>query len=144
LAWQIPRSVKDVQAFLGFANFYRRFIKGFSYIAKSPIALTKKEADGKDQRHQFPLPAESPAAKAFGRLKDAFRTAGMLRHFHPDLETWLETDASDFVAAAVLSQKGADGILYSVAFLSHKMSPAECNYEIYDKELLAIVKAFEE
>jgi hypothetical protein len=68
----------------------------------------------------------------------------VLAHFDADLETWLETDASDFVTAAVLSQRDADGVLQPVAFLSHKMSPAECNYEIYNKELLAIVKAFKE
>lgn len=64
--------------------------------------------------------------------------------FEPGLETVLETDASDFVTAAVLSQRGRDGILRPVAFLSKKMTPAECNYDIYDKELMAIVKAFEE
>ena len=87
---------------------------------------------------------DSKAVAAFTRLKNAFRDAGVLAHFDPDLETWLETDASDFVTAAVLSQKDTDGILRPVAFLSHKMNPAECNYEIYDKELLAIVNAFEE
>jgi hypothetical protein len=77
-------------------------------------------------------------------LKTAFTTAPVLAHFDPDLETWLETDASDYVVAAVLSQRGRDGELHPVAFLSKKMSPQECNYEIYDKELLAIVRAFEE
>ncbi|KAF7578900.1 PRP38-assoc domain containing protein [Pyrenophora tritici-repentis] len=144
LDWQIPRSVKDVQSFLGFANFYRRFIKGFSYIAKALTELTRKDGEGKDQRHQFPLIADSKAIQAFHRLKDAFKTAGVLAHFDPDLETWLETDASDFVTAAILSQKDATGVLRPVAFLSHKMNPAECNYEIYDKELLAIVNAFEQ
>ncbi|KAK1911210.1 hypothetical protein P3342_011812 [Pyrenophora teres f. teres] len=67
----------------------------------------------------------------------------MLAHFDSDLETWLETDASDFVTAAVLSQMHGN-VLRPVAFVSHKMNPAECNYEIYDKELLAIVRAFEE
>lgn len=138
LAWQLPRSVKDVQSFLGFANFYRRFIKGFSYIAKPLTALT-----GDGGTKAFPLTRDGPEARSFQTLKDAFKVAGVLTHFDPDRETWLETDASDFVTAAILSQM-VDGILRPVAFLSHKMSPAECNYEIYDKELLAIVKAFEE
>ena len=77
-------------------------------------------------------------------LKTAFTTAPVLAHFDPDLETWLETDASDYMVAAVLSQRGRDGELHPVTFLSKKMSPQECNYEIYDKELLAIVRAFEE
>jgi hypothetical protein len=87
----------------------------------------------------------TPAADyAFNRLKEAFTTAPILKHFDTERACILETDASDFVAAAVLSQKDDQGILHPVAFYSHKMTPAECNYDIYDKELLAIVRAFEE
>jgi hypothetical protein len=139
LEWKQPRCVKDVQAFLGFCNFYRRFIKGYSHLAKPLMVLTRKE----DGTKKFPLPPDSPSAQAFDKLKKAFTEAGVLAHFDPDLETWLETDASDFITAAVLSQMH-NGVLRPVAFLSHKMTPAECNYEIYDKELLAIVMAFEE
>ena len=56
----------------------------------------------------------------------------------------METDASDYVSAGVLSQYGDDGLLHPVAFFSKKHSPAECNYEIYDKELMAIIRCFEE
>jgi hypothetical protein len=56
----------------------------------------------------------------------------------------VETDASDYVSARVLSQYDNEGILHPVAFFSKKYSPAECNYEIYDKELMAIVHTFEE
>ncbi|CAE7189385.1 Reverse transcriptase [Pyrenophora teres f. teres] len=133
LEWQLPRTVKDVQAFLGFANFYRRFIKGFSTIARPLTELTRAEG-----KKSFPLSPDSKAVSAFNQLKRSFETAGMLAHFDSDLETWLETDASDFVTAAVLSQMHGN-VLRPVAFVSHKMNPAECNYEIYDKELLAIV-----
>lgn len=71
-------------------------------------------------------------------------TAPVLAHFDADKETWLETDASDFVAAAVLPQRDDEGVLRPFAFLSHRMIPAQCNYGVYDKELLAIVRAFEE
>ncbi|KAI0991493.1 hypothetical protein K3495_g16694, partial [Podosphaera aphanis] len=67
----------------------------------------------------------------------------MLAHFDPRRQTIMETDASDFVTAAILSQYDDKGILRPVAFMSKKMLPAECNYEIFDKELLAIVNAFE-
>jgi hypothetical protein len=78
-------------------------------------------------------------------MKRRFTTALVLAFFILGLETVLETDASDFVTAAVLSQRdAADGVLRPVAFLSKKMSLAKCNYDIYDKELIAIVKAFEE
>ena len=54
----------------------------------------------------------------------------------------METDASDFVVARVLSQMHDGGVLKLVAYFSKKMTPAECNYMIYDKELLAIVRSF--
>ncbi len=56
----------------------------------------------------------------------------------------MKIDASDYIVAAILSQRGDDSLLYPVAFLSKKMLPQECNYEIYDKELLAIIRVFEE
>ena len=65
----------------------------------------------------------------------------MLAHYDSSLETWVETNASDFVVARVLSQKH-DKVLKPVAYFSKKMNPAECNYMIYDKELLAIVRRF--
>jgi RNase H-like domain found in reverse transcriptase len=65
-------------------------------------------------------------------------------YFYPRKKTVLETDASDWASGGVLSQYGEDGILRPAAYFSAKHSPQECNYEIYDKELLAIVKALEE
>src|SRR4029077_9626037 len=138
--WRAPHSVKDVQSFLGFANFYRRFIAGYSAIAAPLTNLTR----GNPKDKKFPLAPDSRELQAFEMLKHTFTTAPVLQHFDPDKETWIETDASDYVIAAVLSQKDTQGILRPVAFLSRKMTPQECNYEIYDKELLAIVRAFEE
>ena len=140
LNWKVPRCVKDVQAFLGFANFYRRFIHGYSKIAAPLSNLTRKE----QKLFMFPWARDSPEQQAFQNLKEAFTSASVLAHFNPDAETWLERDASDYVVAAILSQRGMDGQIHPVAFLSKKMSPQECNYEIYDKELFAIVRAFEE
>lgn len=126
--------------FLGFANFYRRFIYNYSGLAKPLSALSKLENKGLS----FPWQPDGPEDLAFKALKKAFTDQSILHHFDPDLETWIESDGSDFVVAAVLSQMGSDGLLHPVAHLSKTMSPAECNYEIYDKELLAIVRAFEE
>src|SRR5260370_39060007 len=75
-------------------------------------------------------------------MKASFAEDGLLTRFDPELECVVETDASDFVTAGVLSQTH-DGVLRPVAFFSRKMSPAEVNYEIYDKEMLAIIDAFE-
>ncbi|KAK1912794.1 hypothetical protein P3342_004730 [Pyrenophora teres f. teres] len=134
--WKLPQSLKDVQAFLGFANFYRRFIRGFSDIAKPLTHLTRGDPK------LFKMTQE--AERSFHALKIAFCSDVVLAHFDPDLKSIVETDASDYVYAAVLSQVQPDGSVRPVAYLSKKMSPTECNYEIYDKELLAIVRAFEE
>jgi hypothetical protein len=82
--------------------------------------------------------------KAFDDLKHTFMSAPVLARFDPNHNVIVETDASDYVSAGVLSQYDDDGILHLVAYFSKKHSPAECNYEIYDKELMAIVCAFEE
>ena len=132
--WPTPRSVRDIQCFLGFANFYRRFIPEFSRLASPLTQLTKKEV---------PFIWNSHCDSAFFQIKQAFKDGTMLAHFNPKRQTILETDASDFVTAAILSQYDESGILRPVAFMSKKMLPAECNYEIFDKELLAIVHAFE-
>ena len=81
---------------------------------------------------------------AFELLKRRFTTAPILLHFDPQLPCIIETDASDFAIGAVLSQLSADRRLHPVAFHSRKMDKAEVNYEIHDKEMLAVVTAFKE
>jgi hypothetical protein len=71
-------------------------------------------------------------------------TALILHHFNYDHKAIIETNASDYVFTSILSQYDDEGILHLVTFFSKKHSLAECNYEIYDKELMAIVHAFEE
>ncbi|KAI1000788.1 hypothetical protein K3495_g7407 [Podosphaera aphanis] len=132
--WPTPRSVRDVQGFLGFANFYRRFIPEFSRIAAPLTNLTKEEA---------PFSWNDLCKSSFLQIKHAIKDGGMLAHFDPSRRTILETDASDYVTAAVLLQYDDSGILRPVAFMSKKRLPAECNYEIFNKELLAVVHAFE-
>ena len=134
LNWATPISVKGLQSFLGFSNFYRTFIKNYSEIASPLHALTKK-----DIKFQW----NPQAQDAFDRLKLAFTCAPVLMHVDPHLQFVLETDGSDFAIGAVLSQENSIGELHPVAFLSRKLTAAEVNYEIYDKELLAIVAAFE-
>ena len=87
---------------------------------------------------------DDPARQAFQQLKNAFTTAPILAHFHPDRPSTIETDASDFAIAAVLSQPDSSDILHPIAFYSRKLTAAELNYEIYDKEMLAIVMALKE
>ena len=135
LEWPTPRTVKQVQAFLGFANFYRRFIKDFSFKSRGLTRLTRK-----DQKFLW----DDTAQLSFEQLKESFTNETLLRHFDPARPILLETDASDFAIGAVLSQKFDNGLTHPVAFYSRKMLPAETNYEIHDKELLAIVDAFKE
>ncbi|KAI1008075.1 hypothetical protein K3495_g160 [Podosphaera aphanis] len=131
--WPIPRSVLDVQGF-GFANFYRRFIPEFSRLSIPFTKLTKTDV---------PFRWDNTCESSFFQIKKAFNEGSMLAHFDPGRQTVLETDASDIVTAAVLSQYDTSGVLQPVAFMSKKKLPAECIYVIYDKELLAIVNSFE-
>ena len=133
--WKHPRSVKELQIFIGFGNFYRRYIKDFSKICK-PITETLKG----DPRI-FNLGPEQNIA--FEELKKRFITAPILCQFFPDRDTIMETDASDFALRCLLSQF-KDKRLHPLAFHSRKLSNAERNYEIHDKELLAILEAFKE
>ena len=82
--------------------------------------------------------------EAFEKIKKAIISDPILCHYDPSKPCVLKTDASDFVTSGILSQLGSDGLLHPVAFYSSTMSPAECNYEIHDKELLAIVKSIGE
>ena len=134
VSWEVPKTVRDVQCFLGFANFYRILIKNYSQVAAPLTRLTCKDK----------LEWESQAEKAFQDLKMAFTTAPIL--VHPDFAKalYLETDALDFTLGAVLSQMGIDKRLHPVAFYSQKNSAVEINNKIYDKELLAIVDSFQE
>ncbi|SPJ89616.1 related to TY3B TY3B protein [Fusarium torulosum] len=97
--------------------------------------LTKKDV---------PFIWDNVCEEAFVKLKEAFTTAPILRPFDWTKDVILETDASDHVSAGVLSQYDNEGRLHPVAFFSKKHSATECNYEIYYKELMAIIRCFEE
>jgi len=126
--------LRDVQAFLGFCNFYRRFIQDYSQKRKPLTNLTKKE---------IVFLWSQECKEAFESLKEAVTSAPILQHFDREKVAVVESDASDYVSSGVLSQYDNNGVLHPVAYFSKKMLPAECNYEIYDKELLAIIRCFE-
>ncbi|THC87525.1 hypothetical protein EYZ11_013030 [Aspergillus tanneri] len=144
--WERSQSVKDVQVFLGFAGFYRRFIPGFSQLTYPLNEVTKGSqtyttVSGQTKVRYAPFQWTPECEKAFQTLKEAFTTAPILAYFDLLKETWVETNSSDLVTAGILSQMHGD-ILRPVAYFSKKISPAETNYMIYDKELLAIIRAF--
>jgi len=134
LEWETPKSLTEVQSFLGFANFYRRFIQDYSRVARPLTELTKKS--GKEWKWN------PEAEAAFRELKRRFTTAPILAYFDTERPVLIETDASDFTIGAVLSQREDKGRLHPIAFHSRKFQPVEMNNEIHDKELLAIVDAF--
>ena len=132
--WEAPDSVKGVQSFLGFANFHRRFIEGYSKLTRPLTDLTKKS-------EKFFWLDEFGCA--FEELKQRFTSAPILRHYDPELPCIIEYNASDFAIDAVLSQE-FEVRLHPIAFHSRKMNKHEINYDIHDKELLAITAAFKE
>ena len=134
-SWPVPRIVKDIQAFLGFANFYRRFIEGFSKICKPLTDLTQK-----DKTFEWTSQCED----AFRRLKSMFTEGPILAHFDFMRSTQLETDASDFVLGAILSQLCEDNRWHPIPFHSLKFQAAEVNYDVHDKEMTALVATFKE
>jgi len=135
--WTAPKKIKEIQCFLGFCNFYRRFIEGFSRTARPLYARTKKECVGNGEWG-------NKEQKAFDELRTKLTTAPVLVYFNPLAPTKIETDASKYVCSGILSQQCKDGKWRPVAYRSKTMSSAECNYDIHDKELLAIVQAFHE
>jgi hypothetical protein len=130
--WPTPKKVKDIRSFLGFANFYRHFIKDFHIHSRPLTKLTKK-----GQSWIW----EADQQRAFDQLKDAFTKAPILLLPDDDKPFVLETDASDFAIGAVLSQQGPDGKMHPVGYYSTRMDEAERNYEIFDKEMLAVIKS---
>jgi hypothetical protein len=134
-SWEAPRTVKGVRSFLGFANYYRLFIEDFADIARPLTDLTKKG-------QQFNWSDE--AQRAFEELKRRFISDPILATFDPDRETVVEADASSWATGGVLSQYDDNGDLRPCAYFSKKNLPAECNYEIHDKELLAVIRCLEE
>ncbi|KAM4062066.1 reverse transcriptase (RNA-dependent DNA polymerase) [Hirsutella rhossiliensis] len=133
--WPTPKNVKDVQSFLGFANYYRRFIKDFGKIATPLHDLTKKEKE---------FTWDDKANEAFRCIKTTITQEPVLTTFDPERQIELETDASDFALGAQIGQKDDEGRLRPIAFYSKKLHGAELNYPIYDKEFLAIIQAFKE
>jgi hypothetical protein len=133
LKWPQPENVKQVQQFIGLVNYYRRFIGGYAGIMHSLFTLLKKEKEfGWDEG----------CDKAFKEVKQQITSAPILVQSNPEKEKTLETDASDYAIGMRLTQPGDDGKPHPIAFYSRKLIQAELNYDIHDKELLAIVVAF--
>ena len=133
--WPNPRNVTETQSFLGFVNFYRRFIQDFANIARPLHDLTRKGC---------PWTWKNEQQEAFDQLKQRVTSVPILIFPNDHKPYRVEADSSDYATGAVLSQEGEDGKWHPVAFLSKSLSQVERNYDIHDKEMLAIIRALEE
>lgn len=150
--WPLPRTVRDIRVFIGFMNYYRRFVAGFSKLALPLTKLTQKGPDAarggpamrREESQSLVLPNEAMAA--FQKLKDAFLDVPILAHFERNRKTRVETDASGGAISGILSQLVEDlqGPQWRpIDFYSRKLIQAEYNYDTHDQELLAIVQSLQ-
>ena len=131
--WPEPKKVKDIQSFLGFANFYKHFIFNYSDIVIPLTCLTRKNTSWN---------FDDDCRMAFNTLKQVFISAPILMHWVPDIQLVMETNASDYALAAILSIITKDNEIHPIAFYSWTFSTPELNYDIHNKELLVIFEAF--
>ena len=134
--WPRPTNRTQLRRFLGFAGFLRRFIKGFSQIAAPLNALTSISR---------PFSWTPEAETALSKLKGLFSTAPVLVHPDPGRQFIVEVDASDTGIGAILSQRSEeDQKVHPCAYFSRSYNPAERNYDVGNKELLAVHDALRE
>ncbi|KAL0886173.1 hypothetical protein Bca101_010156 [Brassica carinata] len=128
-----PKTVKDIRSFLGHAGFYRRFIKDFSKIARPMTKLLCKEAA---------FSFDEDCLEAFKKIKGDLVSAPIVQPPDWDLPFEIMCDASDFAVGAVLGQK-KDGKTHVIYYASQTLNDAQMRYATTEKEMLAIVFAFE-
>uniref|UniRef100_A0A0W0F076 Reverse transcriptase domain-containing protein n=2 Tax=Moniliophthora roreri TaxID=221103 RepID=A0A0W0F076_MONRR len=133
--WEPPQTVKGVHAFLGFGNFYRKFIGKYAHLTRPLNNLLQKNWKFEWTRQ---------CQIAFDLLKAKFLSEPILVMPDVDKPFVIEADASKWATGAVLRQKGTDGEWHPCGYLSKSLSPMEQNYEIYDRKLLAIYRALME
>ena len=134
LKWPTPKCVKDVQKFLRLANYYHRFIEGFAAVARLLHDMVKK-----DKKWDWTERQE----KAFKKLKERFTKELVLAASDIDKKMRMEVNALDYATGGVLSMECENGLWRLVVFLFKLLNEMERNYEIHDKEMLAIVRGLE-
>src|SRR5271155_5076744 len=133
--WPIPTTVEQVRSFLWVGNFYRQFIHHFSELARPLNDLTKK-----DRKFKW----TDKCQNAFDTLKKKFTEEPVLMIPDHSKLFQIESDASKVATGAVLTQLDCNGDQHPCTFISKTFSLTERNYEIYDRELLGIIRALEE
>ena len=133
--WEPPKLVKVVRSFIGFCNFYRKFIPHFSAIARPLIDLTKKG---------IPFNWGKQQDEAFIKLKEMFLSAPVIKMPDTTKPFFIMTDASLTASGGILMQKDSNGDLHPCAYHSATFSHTERNYDIYDRELFTVIQALKE
>jgi RNase H-like domain found in reverse transcriptase/Reverse transcriptase (RNA-dependent DNA polymerase) len=133
--WPIPTTLKQTRSFLGFGNFYRKFISHYSKLARPLNNLMNK-----DKKFEWTTKCQ----KAFDTMKKQFMEEPVLLMPNQSKPFQIESDASKVATGTVLSQLDLNGDQHPVAFLSKTFSETKRKYEIYDRELLGIIRALKE
>ena len=152
--WPKPQIHREVQVFLGFANFYQQFIHQYSDLT---WPLSNLLVGGKQGKFTGPFLFLDEVHSTFIELKEKFSSTLMLRHFNPEKAIHLETNTSAFMITGILSQQGAGELgvnwhqststierdmavhWHPIAFWSWTIVPTKCNYKTKDQEMLTIV-----
>ena len=138
--WPTPRTVHDVRAFLGFTGFYRYFVPNYSLVARPLIELTRKTTLFHWEEAQI---------QAFECLKTLMCSKPILRQPDYEQQFFLATDASAYGVGAVLLQEGEINprtkkhTQHPITYYSNTFTPTERNYDIYERELFAVIKALQ-
>lgn len=129
-----PKSVEEIQRFLGLCGYFRKFVEGFAIIAKPLTVLTKKDSLFKFHNEE---------QIAWNSLKNILCNEPVLRIFDSHAETQLHTDASQDGYGAVLLQKStSDYNFHPVYYIIKQTTPAEKRYHSFELEMLAVVYAY--
>ena len=142
--WPVPQNVHEMRQFLGLATFYRRFIRDFAKICV-PLFELLKEVDAEQRKKRFrKITWNATCELAFCKLKEALTSGPTLLQPDTTLPFIIETDASEWAIGCVLLQEEpGSGKLHPVAYDGRKLSPAEVNYPVHEKELLAVKNALQ-
>ncbi len=132
--WATSTNLKKIQDFVDFVNFYQCFIKNFLKLVKSFTQLIWKNTS---------FVWNEVCVEVFDNLKKQISLTSVLHHFNVKHQAILKIDAFNYVKDDILSQYDDKNVLHSIIFYSKSMISAECNYHIYDKKLLTIIRCFE-
>ncbi|MBW0534323.1 hypothetical protein O181_074038 [Austropuccinia psidii MF-1] len=138
IKWPFPTNLRLLCQFLGFSNFYQRFIQDYSSIAQPLTDLTKNGADLASGWNS------SIVKHSFQQLIASFLQAPLLHHFDFNLPCVIQVDCSSFSMAGILCQPDSSKKLHPVCYYSRKWTPVERAWQVHDQELGAIVILFQE